>query len=124
MNDENEDTIENKGDEESRSSIIPEDVAEGPPPEIAIEESEEILSDEPKVVPNLVQIHSMSLSSDYEDGTYEGMGQGRNGDIVVEVTIANNAITKIEVISQQETPSYCKKLYRWWRKSKMQILLM
>ncbi|AEG59076.1 S-layer homology domain-containing protein [Desulforamulus ruminis] len=105
----NEDTSENNGDEESRGSIVQEDGAENPPSEITTEANEEILSDEPDVVPNPVQIYSMSLAGDYKDGTYEGTGQGRNGDIVVAVTIANNTITEIEVISQQETPSYWQK---------------
>ncbi len=109
VSDENKDTIENKGDEESQSSIMPEDGAENPPSERTTESNEEILSDEPDVVPNLVQIQSTALDGDYKDGTYEGTGRGRNGNIVVEVTIANNAMTKIEVISQQETPSYWQK---------------
>ena len=37
-------------------------------------------------------------------GTYEGTGEGRNGDIVVNVTLDDDgAITNIEVASQEET---------------------
>ena len=37
-------------------------------------------------------------------GTYEGVGEGRNGDITVNVTLDDaGAITAIEVVSQEET---------------------
>ena len=40
------------------------------------------------------------------DGSYEGSGAGRNGAIVLNVTLQSGAITAIEVLSQQETPRY------------------
>ena len=42
----------------------------------------------------------------YADGTYEGTGQGRNGEIALSVTIENGVISGIQVISQAETPNY------------------
>jgi uncharacterized protein with FMN-binding domain len=39
----------------------------------------------------------------YTDGTYEGVGQGRNGDIVVEVTITDGRISDIVCTKQAET---------------------
>ena len=47
---------------------------------------------------------SSSTASGSVAGTYEGTGKGRNGDIVVAVTLDDNAvITNIEVKEQQET---------------------
>ena len=40
------------------------------------------------------------------DGSYEGTGAGRNGAIVLNVTLQNGAINAIDVVSQQETPRY------------------
>jgi len=39
----------------------------------------------------------------YTDGTYTGTGQGYGGELEVEVTIENDEITGIEVVSHQET---------------------
>lgn len=36
-------------------------------------------------------------------GTYTGSAQGRNGEVVVEVTLSTNAIEKVEVVKQEET---------------------
>ena len=38
------------------------------------------------------------------DGTYTGTADGRNGPVTVEVTIAGDAIEKIEVVSHKEMP--------------------
>ncbi|MCD7746527.1 MAG: FAD-dependent oxidoreductase [Lachnospiraceae bacterium] len=44
------------------------------------------------------------LAADGVAGTYEGVGEGRNGDIVVEVTLDDDGvITDIEVTEQEET---------------------
>lgn len=43
------------------------------------------------------------------DGSYEGTGQGRNGDIVLRVTLADQTITAIDVVSQNETPRIWEK---------------
>ena len=42
----------------------------------------------------------------YRDGTYEGSGNGRNGVIVMAVTIEEGRIAKIEAVSQNETDEY------------------
>jgi len=39
----------------------------------------------------------------YEDGTYEGVGEGYKGDIKVSVEVADGKITTIDVVEQQET---------------------
>ncbi len=39
----------------------------------------------------------------YVDGTYTGTGDGYGGELVVEVTIENDEITGIEVVSHSET---------------------
>lgn len=46
---------------------------------------------------------SSTAAGAYKAGTYTGTGTGRNGDITVEVTFSDTAITKIEVTDQQET---------------------
>lgn len=40
------------------------------------------------------------------DGTYTGIGKGLMGDIMVEVTVTGGVITAIEVLEQEETPTY------------------
>jgi uncharacterized protein with FMN-binding domain len=45
--------------------------------------------------------------SPYVDGTYQGSGMGFGGEILVEVTIADGEITKVEILSaENETPDY------------------
>ena len=47
---------------------------------------------------------SLTAGSGSLAGTYEGTGEGRNGDIVVAVTLDDaGAITGIEVTEEQET---------------------
>ena len=46
---------------------------------------------------------SSNAAGAYKAGTYTGTGTGRNGDIQVEVTFSDTAITKVEVKEQQET---------------------
>ena len=41
----------------------------------------------------------------YTPGTYTGKGAGINGDIEVEVTVTENEITNVKVLSHNETPS-------------------
>ncbi len=46
----------------------------------------------------------------YEDGTYEGVGEGFGGDVVVDVTIKNQTIIEISVKeAADETPEYFSK---------------
>lgn len=40
------------------------------------------------------------------NGVYEGVGSGKGGEIKVNVTIENDAITAIEVVEHNETPGY------------------
>lgn len=47
---------------------------------------------------------SASSSVTYRDGTYMGIGNGRNGPIKVNVTISNGKIEKIDIVEEEETP--------------------
>ncbi len=40
------------------------------------------------------------------DGSYIGTGEGRNGDVVLSVTLSDGSITEIEAVSQNETPYF------------------
>ena len=40
----------------------------------------------------------------YNNGTYEGTGEGKKGSVVVAVTFENDKITSVEVTAQEETP--------------------
>ena len=40
----------------------------------------------------------------YNNGTYEGTGEGKKGPVVVAVTFENDKITSVEVTAQEETP--------------------
>lgn len=44
-----------------------------------------------------------STNVTYNDGTYEGVGQGHGGDITVSVTVTDGKLTNVEVVSQNET---------------------
>ena len=44
-----------------------------------------------------------ALAQTYAAGTYAGTASGRNGDITVNVTFSEDAITAIDVTAQQET---------------------
>lgn len=39
----------------------------------------------------------------YKAGTYEGKAKGRNGDVMVAVTVSDTAITKVEIKEHKET---------------------
>lgn len=41
----------------------------------------------------------------YADGVYEGVGQGYNGDIILELTITGGTIINIEIVDSSETES-------------------
>lgn len=50
---------------------------------------------------------SLKLSGKYKNGTYQGSGEGyHGGTTTLSVTIKNNRITKIKVVSHEDTPSY------------------
>lgn len=57
---------------------------------------------------NLCMIPVSAEGAVYKDGIYEGTGKGFNGDITVSVTIADGAISAIDVKDQNETPAYWK----------------
>jgi len=40
----------------------------------------------------------------FNNGTYEGTGEGKKGPVVVAVTFENDKITTVEVTAQEETP--------------------
>jgi len=42
-------------------------------------------------------------STVYNDGVYEGVGTGRNGEIHVEVTVTDGKISAVEVVSHSES---------------------
>jgi uncharacterized protein with FMN-binding domain/ferredoxin len=47
-----------------------------------------------------------TLQGNYKDGTYTGTGNGFRPGLQVSVTIKNNKITSVEVLSNNETPRY------------------
>ena len=51
----------------------------------------------------LVGCSSSTASAKFKAGTYTGKGAGHNGDVVVEVTVSDSAITKVEIKEHQET---------------------
>ncbi len=42
----------------------------------------------------------------YADGVYQGTGMGRNGEIVLSVTVTDGKIAAVEAVSQNETPRF------------------
>jgi len=44
----------------------------------------------------------------YNDSTYEGTGQGNNGDITVSVEVKDGKIADVEVVSHEETEGICE----------------
>ncbi|MDO4941237.1 MAG: FMN-binding protein [Lachnospiraceae bacterium] len=59
---------------------------------------------------------SLKLSGKHKDGTYKGSGEGyHGGTTTLSVTIKNNRMTKIKVVSHEDTPSFfasAKKLFK------------
>lgn len=47
---------------------------------------------------------SNNTSMSYKSGTYTGKANGMKGEVVVDVTFDDTSITKIEIVSHQETP--------------------
>ena len=52
---------------------------------------------------------SVFAASLYNTGTYEGSGMGKFSNIVLAVTVTDDKIAAIDVVSQNETPNYWKK---------------
>ena len=55
--------------------------------------------------PFSIEVRNIELMGDYEDGTYTGSGAGYKSTITLKITIADNQITEIQEISQNETLS-------------------
>jgi len=50
---------------------------------------------------------SLKLSGKYKNGTYKGSGEGyHGGTTILSVTIKNNRMTQIKVVSHEDTPSF------------------
>lgn len=58
-----------------------------------------------------VMLVSLALvgSAAYRSGTFSGTGRGKNGNVVLDVTIDDGKITAIDVVSQRETSYYWNK---------------
>lgn len=52
---------------------------------------------------SFVMILTIASALAYQSGIYTGVGKGNNGDIAVDVTFSDNAITNVQVMSHQET---------------------
>lgn len=52
----------------------------------------------------LLLMPAIAAALTYTPGIYTGTGQGNNGDIVVDVTFSDNAITNVQILSHSETP--------------------
>ena len=48
----------------------------------------------------------------YKAGTYEGKAKGRNGDVMVAVTVSDTAITKVEIKEHKETRKRIELFYK------------
>ena len=55
---------------------------------------------------NAVPLAAIAASPVYQDGTYTGTAEGRNGDVTVSVTVSGGVISAIDVTDQAETPSF------------------
>lgn len=52
------------------------------------------------------KVDSNESTTSIKDGVYEGVGTGKGGEIKVEVTITDDTITAIKVVSHNETPGF------------------
>ncbi|HAM62975.1 MAG: hypothetical protein A2Y20_08155 [Firmicutes bacterium GWF2_51_9] len=52
----------------------------------------------------LMVFTACAKASIYNDGQYEGTGQGKYGPIVVKVEVKSDKITKVLIVSHSETP--------------------
>ncbi|WP_313756167.1 flavocytochrome c [Tissierella sp.] len=52
------------------------------------------------------KVNNGNTATSIKDGVYEGVGTGKGGEIKVEVTIADDRITVIKVLSHNETPGF------------------
>lgn len=56
----------------------------------------------------IVSLLSFGAFAYYRSGTYEGSGKGKYGDVVLAVSVDNEKIVSIDVVSQRETPHFWK----------------
>lgn len=95
-----EETVE---DTQESQPALDETKEDGEKPENeSIEEPQTIIEN---AVPVSVEARNIGLMGDYEDGTYTGSGQGYKSTITLKVSIADNQITEIQEVSQNETLS-------------------
>lgn len=52
----------------------------------------------------LVLVGCSSAPKVYNNGTFEGTGEGKKGPVVVSVTFEDDKITAVEITAQEETP--------------------
>lgn len=57
---------------------------------------------------NTDQTAASAVSSTFKAGTYEGVGQGKNGNVTVEVTLSDKAIESVKVTDQNESADIAK----------------
>ena len=55
-------------------------------------------------------VNTEGTQTAYKAGTYQGTAKGHNGDVVVEVTLSEDKIEKVEVVENQETPEIAAKV--------------
>ena len=55
----------------------------------------------------LAMVMTMASAFAYQSGIYTGTGKGNNGDITVDVTFSNDAITNVQVTNHSETAGVC-----------------
>ncbi|MDD2429972.1 MAG: TSCPD domain-containing protein [Eubacteriales bacterium] len=56
-------------------------------------------------------ISTSAFAATFTPGTYEGVGEGRNGNVKVAVTLDDKGITKIEVLEHEETDGFGDKAF-------------
>ena len=47
----------------------------------------------------------------FTPGTYEAVGQGKNGHVAVSVTFSDTAVTDIQIGENEETPGICENVF-------------
>ncbi|WP_102401344.1 FMN-binding protein [Haloimpatiens massiliensis] len=57
---------------------------------------------------NIPSNSNIETKKEYTDGVYQGVGKGYRPELVVEVTIENGKISKIDIVSDNETPRFSR----------------
>ena len=76
--------------------------------DIEIKNTENLITESTTPAMVVLEQTSKIIGEHYEDGTYQGSGNGRNGDISVTVTIINGKISNIDS-TQSETQTFWDK---------------